>query len=401
MSRRKRVRKLPLVLVVVLLAIIVYSALGVLRPLPAIAAQKVLTVTPNTSAPVSLPWPNYGQAAVGAVGYGVLTRHGAQTPVATASLAKIMTALAVLQKHPLVAGQQGPTITITKADQAIYDYYYVRDGSLAAQKVGEKITEYQALEAMLLPSANNFADVLAIWAYGSMSNYTNFANHYAKTLGMDDSHFVDGSGFSPQTVSTAQDLVNLGETAIQNPVIADIVGQKTAKVPVAGTIDNVNWLLGTSGIIGLKTGNNNQDLGAFLSAMRYTTGGQTITLVSAVMKAPNLPSALDDSLPLLTATKTHLQKTTLIKQGQTIAHYDIPWSVTVAATASQNITAISWQDQITTSVVSLTPLKNFPVKTGATVGTIATSLPGTSTVDIQLKQNIPKPSWFWRIIHNH
>jgi D-alanyl-D-alanine carboxypeptidase (penicillin-binding protein 5/6) len=257
----------------------------------------------------NLPWPSYGEAAVGAVGYGVLATHGSQTPVPTASVAKVMTALAVLKKMPLESGEQGPIITITQEDQSLYDYYQAQNGSLAAVEVGEEITEYEALEALLLPSANNMADTLANWAFGSVDAYSDYANELAKSLGMTQSDFADASGFSPATVSTAEDLVKLGEAALQNPVIAEIVAKESAVIPVAGMVTNTNRLLGRNGINGIKTGNTDQAGGVFMGSRPATLpNGQTIQLVSVVMSAPSITSALIDSVPVLETTSELLRK---------------------------------------------------------------------------------------------
>jgi D-alanyl-D-alanine carboxypeptidase (penicillin-binding protein 5/6) len=93
---------------------------------------------------------------------------------------------------------------------------------------GEQISEYQALQAMLLPSANNMADSLARWAFGSPADYVTYANGIIKKMGL--SHTVVGNtnGFDDTTTSTADDLVMIGLQAMRNPVIADIVSQSTA-----------------------------------------------------------------------------------------------------------------------------------------------------------------------------
>lgn len=397
MERRKKRLRLPLVMALILIiAVGGYCGIALSRP---VAAIETKPVTLQTSAPsVALPWPSYGQAAVGAVGYGVLATHGQQQPLATASLAKIMTALAVLHKYPLKPGQQGPIITITPADQKIYDYYYVRDGSLAAMKVGEKISEYQALEAMLLPSANNFADILAIWAYGSLDNYSDYANAYARSIGMTNSHFVDGSGFSGQTTSTASDLVKLAIVAIQDPVIAQIVHEPQAKIPVAGVIYNVNWLLDEHGIIGMKTGNNNQDHGAYMAATQFKTGDKTITLVSVNMGAPKLATALTDSLPLLAAAQNNFHETTVVTKGQVVGHYYVPWSSDVPAVATDTIRAITWNKTIKPQL-TLEQLAG-PAPAGKTVGLVTANLPGAPKVAVKLARAVPAVPWTWRLYGN-
>jgi D-alanyl-D-alanine carboxypeptidase (penicillin-binding protein 5/6) len=43
-------------------------------------------------------------------------------------------------------------------------------------QLGEELSEYQALQALLLPSANNIAETLARWAFGSIDAYNAYAN---------------------------------------------------------------------------------------------------------------------------------------------------------------------------------------------------------------------------------
>src|SRR5882672_4752534 len=236
------------------------GACNYLRPLPVVTANAA-SLSSQLGTP-TIAWPAVGQSAVGAIGYGVLANSGEQSKIPTASVAKIITALTVLKAKPLKLGEQGPSITISNADVALYNQYVAASGSVAKVAVGEQLSEYQALQAMLLPSANNVADTLAIWAFGSLKAYKAQATQLVEELGLTQTTIGDdASGYSPSTVSTAPDLVQLGEAALQNPVVAQIVRQHSAVLPVAGTVTNADTLLGTNGIIGIKVGNNNQDRG--------------------------------------------------------------------------------------------------------------------------------------------
>ena len=155
--------------VIIVLVLGLYAYLAYSKPTPVFAAKT--TANQSTAGDINLTWPVHGEAAVGAVGYGVLATHGDQKAQPTASAAKIMTALAILKQHPLNLGQQGPTLTLTQADVDSYNTYVAEDGSVAKVAAGEQITEYQLLEALLLPSADNIADTLAKWSYGSISSY--------------------------------------------------------------------------------------------------------------------------------------------------------------------------------------------------------------------------------------
>src|SRR3981081_1726473 len=100
MSSRRRHGKRFLIIAVVFVLCASYVAYAVTRPLAALQATAVIIPAKPAKA-VSLAWPSYGGEAVGTVGYGVLTVNGAEKPLPTASIAKVMTALAVLQQKPL------------------------------------------------------------------------------------------------------------------------------------------------------------------------------------------------------------------------------------------------------------------------------------------------------------
>ncbi|HET7630370.1 MAG TPA: serine hydrolase, partial [Candidatus Saccharimonadales bacterium] len=190
-----------------------------LAPAYAVSGQQTVSL-PTADRTVTPDWPDYGQAAFGAVGYGVLASHQSDQPLATASIAKIITALAVLQKRPLAADASGPTLTMTQRDVDLFQSYLHRHGSVIAVRAGQKLSQRQALEAMLLRSANNMADTLAIWTFGSLQAYQTYANRYVAELGLTDTHVgLDASGFDPTTTSTASDLVKLGEIALRQATL--------------------------------------------------------------------------------------------------------------------------------------------------------------------------------------
>jgi len=237
------------------------------------------------------------------VGSGVLATHGEQAARPTASTAKLITALTVLKKYPLRDGESGPTLTMSRSDIELLVKYTDLDGSeIGKVVVGEKLTEYQMLQAMMLPSANNMADSLAIWAFGSLQAYQEAANNYLAELGLHDTHVgTDASGLDPSTVSTAHDLVLIGEAAMQNPVLAEIAALPNVNgFPLVGTITNVNTLLGHEGIVGIKTGNSDEAGGVFVFAAKQTLpNGQTVTIVGVVQGLPSLADALQATPPLL------------------------------------------------------------------------------------------------------
>jgi len=392
----KRKHLFSTVALIIVCVITAYGFISYRRPLPALAVEPTELVTSKTQTPV-LTWPKYGESSIGAVGYGVLDTNGAQTEVPTASVAKIMTTLAILKKYPLTLGEQGPTITMTAQDVELYNTYVAEQGSVVKVATGEQLTEYQALEALLLPSADNMADTLAIWAFGSVSSYTTYANDTAKELGLNNSYFSDASGLSPQTVSNSHDLVLLGEIALQNPVVAQIVAERSASLPVAGEVKNVNWLLGSYGVNGIKTGNTTQAGGVYLfSAKQTLPSGQSVMIVGSIMGAPTLAQSIDDSVPLLQSTENNFKSTTLIQAGQLVGRYNNTWNGTVDAVTAASLSVVTWTGQQVVPVVLLKPL-HTPLAKGYPVGTVTANVGGVSqTVPVIVNKDVSSPPWYWR-----
>lgn len=382
----------------VLLCVLIGLEAYLYTQIPLVAPQVRALSAASSPAP-TLPWPTYGQAALGAQGYSYIQTNGEQKPAPIASVAKMVTALAVLKQKPLTAGQQDPTLTLGPADIAYYQNYVTNDGSVVLVADGEQIGEYQALEAMLLPSANNMADSLATWAFGSMPAYTTFANKYLTSFGTQNTHMADASGFSPDTVSSAQDLVKIGKAVMANPVLAQIVGLRTADVPVAGTIYNTNWLIGSDGITGIKTGNTDQAGGCFMFAATHQISGHAITIVGAVMNAPDLVTAMQDSRTLVQAADSNFQLVTAVHAGQTVMTYSTKWHSPVDAVAEKDVNLLVQKGQSISVKVSSSLSAASPEPKSAVVGNI-TATSGNQRADSPaiLQSDIQKAPLKWRLL---
>lgn len=396
-KRRRQGRVLAWILILITLG----GSYNYLRPLPALGISKEEPLS-QVSNSQTMPWPSDASAAVGAAGYGVLAAsNDSQTPIPTASLAKVITALAVLKQKPLTLNQQGPTLTLTQEDVNSYNAYYAVGGSITPVAVGEKITEYQALEGMLLPSANNMADTLAKWAFGSLSAYSTYANQFVKQLHMNHTTVgIDASGLSPTTVSTPSDLIKLGEVALAHPVIAQIVNETSATIPVAGTIPNVNRLLGQDGINGIKTGSSDEARGCYLFSAIYTMGnGSQITVIGAIMGSPTLARAKAEVIPLLNAAKAQFSIDTVVRAGQSFGDVYVPWSNSTAhAIAQYDASAIVWQHAVAPTSISLNKVRDSITKNDQ-IGKITIQAGSTATeVPLIADKDIPKPTNWWRLI---
>ena len=96
---------------------------------------------------------------------------------------------------------------------------------------GEQLSERDLLLALMLPSANNIAETLALRVSGSRDAFIAGLNAEASALGMASTHFADPSGYNPATVSTPGDLVKLARAALAVPALAAVVAARSATLP--------------------------------------------------------------------------------------------------------------------------------------------------------------------------
>jgi D-alanyl-D-alanine carboxypeptidase (penicillin-binding protein 5/6) len=286
-TRRIRIRKLRVAGLLVVIAAIAAS-FGY-----RLAASSSSTATPpidvvRTARRGAMPrtvWPADGQAAV-QVGQAKIQTGPNQHAAAIASVAKVMTAYLVLRNHPLRSGEDGPTITLTDADVADTDRRHGQEESVVSIAAGEQLTERQALQALLLPSANNIAAVLARWVAGSEERFVAQMNATARSLGMTHTRYTDPSGYDDATVSTAAEQVRIVDRAMRLPAFARIVATPSATLPVVGTVRNTNTLLGQNGFVGVKTGSDDAAGGCFaFRAVRWIDGKRT-TITGVVLGQP-------------------------------------------------------------------------------------------------------------------
>jgi D-alanyl-D-alanine carboxypeptidase (penicillin-binding protein 5/6) len=227
-------------------------------------------------------WPARGQGAY-QLGGGRPAASPDQRPVPIASLAKVMTAVVVLRHRPLDAAADGPTLLVRAEDVADTARRVDRDESVVAVRAGERLTERQALLALLLPSANNVAIMLARYVAGSVEAFVGEMNATARSLGMTRTTYTDPSGYDPATVSTAVDQLALARRAAADPTLVAIMSTPRYRLPVAGTVANTNSLLGQDGFVGMKTGSHDAAGGCFMFRAYRSVRGVDTELIGVVL----------------------------------------------------------------------------------------------------------------------
>lgn len=392
---------------VVLIAALAYLGVAVLRSVPAPAVVGVRLSASFSGSRFTLNWPRQGEAALAVDNVGLVGFHGAERPVPIASVAKVMTAFVVLSDHPLHGTQSGPELTITPADVGVYRLDAAAGDSVVAVRAGERLSERQALEGLLLPSGNNIAFLLAQWDAGSQTAFVAKMNQRAKALGLDHTHYADASGVAPATASTAADQTQLALAAVRVPVFRQIVAMPQATLPVAGTVFNVDAMLGRDGIVGVKTGTTTQAGGCFVFAALDRVDGRTTTLVGAVLH--QLPSTAQPSIisaafhataSLLSTARSVPRRQRVLAAGSTIAVIQSPWTAPVALRVSRSVSLLGWPGLKVQ--VRLEAPRSLPSKltAGERLGSaIVTAGYERATVPVVLSQTLPGPSLGWRLSH--
>ncbi|MCK4176660.1 D-alanyl-D-alanine carboxypeptidase family protein [Aciditerrimonas ferrireducens] len=374
--RAPRRRFGSLVLLVVVLFLL-YLAIQGLRPAPSASARLTASVQ-KVPGHLSLPWPSQGGAALAVDGTGFVGVAGSEQPAPIASIAKVMTSVVVLHDHPLGAGQPGPTITITPRDVAEYQQDVATQQSVLKVAAGEQLSEVQALEGLLIPSANNIAHVLARWDAGSTSAFVAKMNAEAQALGLRHTHFVSPSGLNPGTVSTPADLVRLGEVAMANPVFASIVAMPQVTLPVAGTVENYDYDLDHHGFIGIKTGSDSQAGGCFLFDAVVSTPAGREHVIGAVLgqqTPPIIESALNAATALVQALRPELRSVTLLRSGQVVGSIETPWGASSPVVIDQGVNVVGWPGLQPQLHFQPAPLGSS-VRAGQRVGTVVLDAAG-------------------------
>lgn len=390
-----RRRILTILALAVVVAVGVYVPATLLAPI-APASATVTKFTAPAEKSLTLSFPSYGATAVEAVGFtDSLKTSGDAKPRSIASISKIVTALVVLDKKPL-DGSQGPKITFTASDHALYARYLAQNGEVADMPTGLTLTERQTLQVALIKSANNYASALAYWAYGSNDAFVDAASAWLKKNGLEHTRLVEPTGLSAANQSTATDLVKIGKLALANPDVAKIVSTKSVEIPTVGTVENSNKLLGIDSVVGIKTGTLDEAGACLLFASRETIEGKEVTVIGVMLGGVDHDSLDADIQKLLASVKSGFQTVTAVTEGTAFGTYTTEWGANAHAVASKTVSKLVYGKAPVRAVPSLDPVTE--ASTGDRAGTLKVTIgETTTTVPLELDHPIPAPDAWWRL----
>ncbi len=384
------------------LGALLYLPLTLLAPMEPAAAQ-IIAEEPAATPPAALDWPGYGTGAIGLLDDDeVLASYGGDEPRPIASITKIVTALVVLDKHPLAPGEAGPAIKMGAADVALRSHYW---GEYRAKVfpvwAGLTFTERELLDLALIESAANYAGSLATWAFGSDAEFAAAARAWLDAHGLTEISIVEPTGLDPANAATPAALLELGRIALAHPVVAEIVATQELTVHDVGLLENTNELLGSSGVTGIKTGTLD-DYGSNLlfSANVPTADGGQVAIVGVVLGGPGpLHDILDaDVTELLASIQSTFHVVSLTDAGETFADYDTEWGQASTAVAETTASVVVWGDTPVEMRVNAESVGTG--EAGADVGEVVfTAGEQTVSVQLELSTTIEDPGPWWRLGH--
>ncbi|GAA0069218.1 D-alanyl-D-alanine carboxypeptidase [Clostridium sardiniense] len=177
----------------------------------------------------------------------ILFEQNAYEVVPMASTTKILTALVAIKNSDL-----DKVFEVSKNAAAVR-------GSKVGYKAEEKITLRELLYGLMYRSGNDAAITIAEGIGGSVEGFSDIMNHFAKSIGIIDSHFQTPHGLDKEEhYSSAYDLAILTSKAMEYDVFREIVGTKEIKKEkynFTRDYNNINKILWKiPGANGVKTG---------------------------------------------------------------------------------------------------------------------------------------------------
>lgn len=375
-----------------------YSVVALGRALPAVAAESRDPSVQTPSAVTGLSWPDSGQAAIGSVEDGVLATAGQETSRPIASMTKVITALMVLEKQPFGSSETGQTYTIGQTDVDNYRRHIAQGGSAMGINFGQTLTQYQALQGMLLPSGNNIADSLAVWVFGSMDSYLSFTNSKLAEWGLAGTTVVDASGFSPGSRSTPSEMIVLGQRLMSNPVLARIVAEKEAFIPGTGTILNTNALVQGDEAIGIKTGRTDEAGSCLLFAVKHGPDNAH-TLIGVMMGQPTYSGMFASARVLSDSALENFGQVEVLPAGSAVGKLTAVWGKATDVVTARPLSIYGWKGKAYEAEIVLdTP--EAPVLKNQVIGQALLSR-GNSETSVQLvaQSAIDRPGRMWQLTH--
>ena len=327
----------------------------------------------------------------------ILFQESPDRPRAVASLTKIMTALVVLKRE---RGHLDRTVRVHP------DAVFARDdyggGSTLGLRAGERVSIRGLLAGLLLGSANDAAEALAIEEAGSVSAFVKAMNARAEALGMSRTKFASPHGLDDSGRSSAADLMVMLKEASKDPTFRDLVARRFAVVRSDSArprrIQNRNvmlWLF--PGASGVKTGFT---AAAGFCLMATATRGERQL---AVVVLGGRDEVFSDAAALLTHGFAAFELRAILEDGESLGSVRVRGGEVpvVAGTGLEALVRVRESGAIE-RIVSVSRDVAYPPPSGSVVGTLRMTLAGETLGRVHIlvgdleSPEEPAGSWWGR-----
>jgi serine-type D-Ala-D-Ala carboxypeptidase (penicillin-binding protein 5/6) len=246
---------------------------------------------------------------------------------------------------------------------------------------GERIRVRDLLYGLLLPSASDAAETLAVGLSGSVPAFVAAMNRAAQGLGLADTHYANPIGLDdPANYSSPGDLVTLASILMRNKLFARIVDSQGATLRSGDhprQVTSRNTLLSrVPWVNGVKTGHT---LGAGYVLVGSGTQDST-TLISAVLGTSSEYARDADTLNLLQYGFSLYHPVEPVRRGEELADPQLDWRNDHLSLIAQRSLAVSVRQgqQVTTRVTAPDEVSGS-VDEGERLGRVTLSVDGRIT----------------------
>ena len=279
------------------------------------------------------------------------------------------------------------------------------DESNAGLKEGQTLSVDQLLQALLVPSGNDAARVLAVTVAGSEAAFVARMNASAKRLGLLDTHYSNSHGMdAPAHFTTARDLTRLALAAVQDPRFASYVRRTSILLPDSDgarrsrriqTTDTF-MLRHPTWVSGVKTGHTNGAGFCLVSMGKY--GGQT--MIVTAMGAPDVAARDAAVMRLYRYARSRYVAWRSRPAGTVVRRVAIPYArAALDLSLGRRFAVVVPPGARVSERVASPAVAALPVSAGRVLGKVTYAVDGTRRGERPLvaAQDIPGPEWQTRL----
>ncbi|MES1941936.1 beta-lactamase [Salinisphaera sp. T5B8] len=205
----------------------------------------------------------------------VLAAKNAEQRVEPASITKLMTTYIVFDE--LKKGNISPDDKVTISEKA-----WRMGGSKMFIEVGTQVSVDDLLHGMITASGNDATVALAEYVAGTESTFADYMNQYGREIGLENSHFVDASGWPHENhYMSAHDIARLLGAIIRDfpDLYQQYFNEKKFTYNGIEQYNRNSLLWSDDSVDGGKTGHT-ESAGYCLSASAKRDGMRTIAVVT-------------------------------------------------------------------------------------------------------------------------